>query len=873
MCLEYSQVRAVGPLIWFALVTFLSSAAFAGSVVTRNGKPFFPIGIYHYPEGLPLQPRLEELAAAGFNTVLSPLATSLEFMDAADKYGIGVIVTLGGTMLLSSADDPKTAILRENVERLKGHPALLGYEAPDEIAWNDYEYEKQPGKSREAVIRGYLYIKSLDPLHPIWMNHAPRNSVDYLKSYSEAGDILGTDIYPVPEGYGHSDMDKSLNCVAQYTEKLDQVGGGKPIYMVLQGFEWDALPGHERTSWATPQPSWLETRFMAYDAVCHGANGIIYWGMAYAKVEDEIWQNLKRIASELRDLTPVLLDGSFQRLASPDPALEIHLKRHDGRNYLFVLNTQRQRLGARKIQLPAGWAESKARVLFEDRSIEPVQGWVSDDFEPYEVHIYTDDVRPDITVRVQNPAVLCKEGASLQVKLANRGASAATSFTTTLLCLGDVVATKTVASLGPMASQTVELAWVPNVTGNVTFAVVADPSMGVDELTRTNNVHVFTALVGGAKPDLLPVNISLNSQDQLCAYVLNQGFSDAHDCVVSCSVGGRRLADAILPHIPAGESSILRWSIPANATGSLICEIAVDPSGMIDELLEGNNEAAATVFIEDVVVEGPAIHVRGLNSSNLWIIKYDPQSGCLPHGSESCTLVWGVNGWSFPSSRPRNSRAVEKVCETPMLRGLDGLWYVIIPNQNVRTLEFKFRDEPEWGSNWDDNGGKGWRIVSTGYASGLLAELDRVVQKGKSCGADMSFYEALLASGWSKYLARDYPACLDLIEGQTDPAGMKYVGQLLGISSTEAESAKALGIDVSAEERLIYIAGKMLEARNYLSAEDYCTRALAQISQKRAAVGEPLWISAISVLVISASRGQLRGPRPSNSRDRGRSLP
>ncbi|TLM97622.1 hypothetical protein FDZ71_18255, partial [bacterium] len=335
------------------------------------------------------------------------------------------------------------------------------------------------------------------------------------------------------------------------------------------------------------------------------------------------------------------------------------------------------------------------------------------------------------------------------------------------------------------------------------------------------------------EPDLLPMNVSLKEQNMLCVDILNQGFSDAQGCLVSCSVGGHQLASTTIPQISAGESTSLCWSIPANITGSLSCEIAVDPAGQIGELLEGNNRAAVTLYIEHLAVEGPATYVRGLTSTNLWIIKYDPRKGSLPPESESCTLVWGRNGWLSPSSRPPNSRTVNKTCETVMLKGMDGLWYIIIPNQDAITLEFKFRDQTEWGTNWDDNGGKGWKIVSSEHAYDLLIELDRVVNNGTACGADMSAYETILASGWSEYLAGNYPACLGLIEDQTDAAGLQYARRLIAVSSGEAGSAKALGIDVSAEERFIYIAGKMLEAGKYLSAEEYCSRALTQISEKK----------------------------------------
>ena len=61
-------------LFHLLLITLASSAVLGGTMVMHNGKPFFPIGIYHYPKRLPLEPRLEELSRAGFNTVLSGLS-------------------------------------------------------------------------------------------------------------------------------------------------------------------------------------------------------------------------------------------------------------------------------------------------------------------------------------------------------------------------------------------------------------------------------------------------------------------------------------------------------------------------------------------------------------------------------------------------------------------------------------------------------------------------------------------------------------------------------------------------------------------------------------------------------------------------------
>jgi hypothetical protein len=62
---------------------------------------------------------------------------------------------------------------------------------------------------------------------------------------------------------------------------------------------------------------------MAYDAILHGANAILYWGTAYTKpVEDDgspangrprLWRDLLRVARELRALEPALVAPPLKR--------------------------------------------------------------------------------------------------------------------------------------------------------------------------------------------------------------------------------------------------------------------------------------------------------------------------------------------------------------------------------------------------------------------------------------------------------------------------------------------------------------------------------------------------------------------------------
>jgi hypothetical protein len=156
---------------------------------------------------------------------------------------------------------------------------------------------------------GHALLKQLDPNHPVWMNHAPRNQVRQLAAFSAAADIVGCDIYPVPQYVsGHSDLvDRSLASTGAYTARMQDAAPGKPVWMVLQGFGWADLEKE-----ATPEsrekrrrPTFEESRFMAYDAIIRGARGILYWGTASIEKDSTLWKDLLKLARELADLQPV----------------------------------------------------------------------------------------------------------------------------------------------------------------------------------------------------------------------------------------------------------------------------------------------------------------------------------------------------------------------------------------------------------------------------------------------------------------------------------------------------------------------------------------------------------------------------------------
>jgi hypothetical protein len=117
-----------------------------------------------------------------------------------------------------------------------------------------------------------MLIRTLDKSkRQIRINEAAKSDLKFVRQYIDHIDITGCDIYPVREG------SRDVAVLGDATERWKKVGRNtKPVWMVLQAFSWSELGdyyGHKTIAY----PSLAESRFMAYDAIVHGARGILYW--------------------------------------------------------------------------------------------------------------------------------------------------------------------------------------------------------------------------------------------------------------------------------------------------------------------------------------------------------------------------------------------------------------------------------------------------------------------------------------------------------------------------------------------------------------------------------------------------------------------
>ena len=237
-----------------------------------DGKPFFPLGIYHlYPDAYP------EVAEIGFNTVqtFQWMTRNRESLDAAQALGLKVVFEKNDKTLPPHRGWPS---------RLRDHPALLMWYAPDEpLHEPDHAF---------ALDVDRIY-RAQDPWHPvIRVNFNPPRF---------ALDVLGCDIL-APYNYcikkDASPYEQPYWKIAHTIKAGRQAAASAmPVFTVLQAF------GHEDAE---------AMRISAWLALTQDVRGIFWYawderngvGMAHSPT---LRDGMKGLLAQLRELTPALV--------------------------------------------------------------------------------------------------------------------------------------------------------------------------------------------------------------------------------------------------------------------------------------------------------------------------------------------------------------------------------------------------------------------------------------------------------------------------------------------------------------------------------------------------------------------------------------
>ncbi|MDH7569298.1 MAG: hypothetical protein QHJ73_06900, partial [Armatimonadota bacterium] len=225
---------------------------YAGRGLIVDGLPFLPFGFYCWapPGDLPTQEATQGFVHIAPYQREMPVEQMREYLDRCAAVGLKVHFDIR-PIAQQRPSPEKWQRLREWVDAVKEHPALLAYYLCDEPDGQNIPAER--------LEEAYRFVKELDPYHPITivlMGTGP------AKEYQGAMDILMHDPYPIPS--------RPVTVVAQATDQLQAaVEGAMPIWIVPQAFG-----GGE---WWQREPSAQEERVMTYLALIHGATGIQFF--------------------------------------------------------------------------------------------------------------------------------------------------------------------------------------------------------------------------------------------------------------------------------------------------------------------------------------------------------------------------------------------------------------------------------------------------------------------------------------------------------------------------------------------------------------------------------------------------------------------
>ena len=332
-------------------------------------------------------------------------------LDWAAPHGMFCMVNLRELSYFATGDTNKEASLRSVMNQFKDHPALAFWKNQDEAWWG--------GVSVGDLQRGYDVIKQEDLNHPVEQTHAPRGTVADLQPYNTAADILALDIYPVsyPPGANSLLTNKEISMIGDYTDFLGQVANGQKQYWMIEQIAWSGVVPPAKT---LRFPTLQQSRFMAYQAIIHGARGLMFFGGNVAATLNPrdtalgwnwtFWDDvLKPVIKQIGDNS--LLADALVQTNSTLPVLvggasDVEFCVREVPPYLYLLACKREgaTVNVTFSGLPA--TLTNGEVLYESpRSVVATNGQFSDWFGPFEVHAYRFAINTNILVTNSPPTL------------------------------------------------------------------------------------------------------------------------------------------------------------------------------------------------------------------------------------------------------------------------------------------------------------------------------------------------------------------------------------------------------------------------------------------------------------------------------------
>jgi hypothetical protein len=378
-----------------------------------GGKTVFPITLGNGPPVTGKDPvsglnGWAELAAAGVKMLrvypkwdaanaAQQIQAVKEEMVAAASCGLRLWVGLYNV----ANDLSRQPLLEQIVDGLKDAPGLGAWKGADEPLHGNVP---APG-----LAAAYDFVRSRDPNHPVVIIQAPkaRNgplTAALLRPYAAAGDIHGVDIYPIshPPGTHAGRPNKDISVVGDVTALVGQAAPGKEHWTTLQ-IAWSGMlpPAHVPIF-----PNLHQERFMAYQAITAGANGLVFFGGDITKAMNPadaergwnwtFWHTvLKQVVHELSStaVAPALLAPPAAVTVKAN-AGDVRVLAREAGGFLYLICVRRSATAHGPVRfsgLPSGIKFGQALFEYDGKDFRTVvvsRGGFADPFAPHDARVY-----------------------------------------------------------------------------------------------------------------------------------------------------------------------------------------------------------------------------------------------------------------------------------------------------------------------------------------------------------------------------------------------------------------------------------------------------------------------------------------------------
>jgi len=376
-------------------------------VLFVDGRAIVPAGVYFWPDVSKPSGRnpFEDVARYGLDTLVAyyeyvrPDRTVTnqpdihEMRAECERLRLHCFVGAPGPADLAGRSDAELeALFAATTDAFAGSPAVLGW-LFDEPIWNGIDLElmtRVVAAIRRHPARPVIHFLYA-PVDVLWDSPGWPDMV----AYSALADVVGFDFYPVETGMpwvGYISKSR-LEDFGWYVDRVREwVGPHKPVWATQQGYRTGDLDWPPTARGRRPDAR--ETRFMTFQALAHGASGLLYFTgsrLGHAiPFDDPTWdQHIRAAAADLRLLRPFLAAWSRPRVSSSAGSVRVFARRHRDRRLVIAVREQDGPPVEARIAI-AGRPRARFRVLGEERSLELHGGAFTDRFEGYGVHVYVE---------------------------------------------------------------------------------------------------------------------------------------------------------------------------------------------------------------------------------------------------------------------------------------------------------------------------------------------------------------------------------------------------------------------------------------------------------------------------------------------------